>query len=302
VQSFHLDPLSIRLVKHLGWGHYGALGTYRVTGFFQGPMQLGLFCAMGCGYFLVRNVFLGKADAWGFVLFLIFAAALAASMSRASLLGFASFALASSILMLPRLRRKRNLKSFLAHMAFLTVLPVSALAFVGDLETIGILASRMETLGNVDQDNSFKEGRINNWKNKILPILANSPGGRGNGSTGTARSGDEIEAYSKNIVETESLYFSMILELGWLGGLLAIPLFAGAAFALFLLPSMRVPDVLLEASPVIWIFMFAGITSPNMSAFPVTWFFFFALPPVLSVLDDALAGYRLVLRRKREVA
>jgi hypothetical protein len=297
VQSFRLDPLSIRLVKHLGWGQFGTLGTYRVTGFFQGPVQLGLLCGMGAGIMLIRNIYHERLTLKKLAMLLILAASLIASMSRASLLGFLSFVLVASLFLLPRLKRRPQMASFIMHFAFLSLLPVAAILYIGDLETIDVLTSRIETLGNIDQDNSFRDGRINNWKYKVVPALLRSPLGRGNGSTGTVRPDDEAP-YAQRILETESLYFSLTMELGWLGLALALPIFLmSVAGAMILVKDNHAPPAI-EAAAVIWIFAFAGITSPNMSAYPVTWLFFFSFPPALAALDRKLASLALKLPSK----
>lgn len=284
VQSFRLDPLSIQLVKHLGWGQFGAVGTYRVTGFLQGSVQLGLLSAMGAGYFLARNIFLEKWKLRESILLFILFISLIASMSRASLLGFLTFAGIASVLLLPRLRIKTHLASFAAHLAILSIIPVAAVAYIGDLETIDMLMGRMETLGNIGQDASFKEGRIDNWRYKILPAMLKSPMGRGNGSTGTWRSG-ESEPYTEKILETESMYFTLALEQGWMGLALSAPLFLLAMAGTFLLVKNNGPPPGIEVAVILWIFAFAGITSPNMSAFPVTWLFFLSVPFALARLD-----------------
>jgi hypothetical protein len=297
VQSFRLDPLSIQMVKHLGWGQFGSLGSYRIVGFLQGPVQLGLLCAMGAGYVLTRNIFLGKFKPSSFVLLALLSICLVASMSRASLLGFLTFAILVTVLYLPRLKRKAHLGSFLIHMTFLSAIPISAIALIGDLETIDLLSSRLETLGNLGEDNSFHEGRLLNWQNKVIPTLLENPLGRGNGSTGTSRSGEE-EAYAQKIMETESLYFSLALELGWLGLAFAAPLFLMAMAGVLLLLKNQDPNSGLEIAVVIWVFAFAGITSPNMSAFPVTWLFFTSIPIALVPLQLKVSGLAWIQSRK----
>lgn len=288
VQSFQLDPLSIKMVKHLGWGQFGSLGSYRVVGFLQGPVQLGLLSAMGAAYFLAKNIFLDRFRLSSSLILLLLSVSLVASMSRASLLGFLTFVLLISMLCLPRLRRKARLASFAIHFAFLSVIPATAIALVGDLETVELLASRLETLGNLGQDNSFQEGRIINWKNKVIPALLENPLGRGNGSTGTSRLVED-EGYSERIMETESLYFALAMELGWFGLASAAPLFLMAIAGAFLVLKNGSPSPGPEVAAVIWVFAFAGITSPNMSAFPVTWLFFVSVPIALAPLELKVA-------------
>jgi hypothetical protein len=168
---------------------------------------------------------------------------------------------------------------------------------VGDLETVDILSSRIETLSNVGQDNSFKEGRINNWKHKVLPALLKNPLGRGNGSTGTVRPEGEAP-YSMPVMETESLYFAMAMELGWAGFIMILLLFAMSLAGIILILKSNPCSPGIEVAAIIWIFAFAGITSPNMSAFPVTWLFFFSFPFALEVLDLKVAS--LAWRRTQQ--
>jgi hypothetical protein len=286
-QILYLDPLSIHLVKNMRMGIFtGMLGTYRVTGFLQGPVQLGLLCAIGASYFFAMMITSSHRRKLNMGLFSLTFVGLIVTMSRASLIGFVAFV---AILFMKKLvSRKQAVVVTLVIAIILSSLSV----YLKNLDLVNILMSRMASITAIAEDRSFREGRLYNWKEKIIPVLISSPFGRGNGSTGSSRDYSESAKFKYPIIQAESLYLSIGIELGWAALCLYI-LFCLIIFISCLsLLSQEPSSAAFFLTAIFIVFSVAAITSPNMSAFPVTWLFFLSAPLVaaLSIKHKRGAG------------
>jgi hypothetical protein len=207
-------------------------------------------------------------------------------MSRASMIGFIAFV---AILFMKKLvSRKQAVVVTLVIAIILSFLSV----YLKNLDVVNVLKSRMATFTAITEDSSFREGRLYNWKEKIIPALLSSPFGRGNGSTGSSRDYSESAKFKYPIIQAESLYFSIAIELGWT----ALCLYILFCFIIFMsclsLLSQELSSATFFLTAIFIVFSVAAITSPNMSAFPVTWLFFLSAPLVaaLSIKHKGGAG------------
>jgi len=275
-QYLYPTELGTNLIQKMAWGAGDTLGSFRLTGFFQGSVQLALFS----GYvFILGALFISrkgllKAKFSEYLIFAMGLGGLVISMSRAVI------ATSVFILLLNMfISRKIGLQSIFKIFLLFSLILVSTFTYLKNTDEFAYkyISERFIKISNPTEDASFKEGRLSRWDNDVFPKIKSYPEGLGIGSTGTR---DDWSGYKIKPFLTESIFLNAIVELGIIGGatFILLSLFA-SIFSLF---AMRMNSIEMNiAGSMVLLFLIPGITSPNFTSHPFTYVFSISLGVIL---------------------
>lgn len=282
-QYFFTSAFDLRLAKLFEWSTLEQYGSFRVNGFFQGPVQLGLFsavCFVVCFYILVFSRWrTGKI--YSVVILFISFCSLMISGSRSCMVG-------AIICILWFLISRFNLFKVVRVVILVMAVAFCLMYFYRKVGPEGFdwPTKRVYSFFHLSEDRSFFEGRILRWEKNTIPMILNKPWGRGCGSASVGREGLAMKDGLN--VETESIYFTTALDLGWIGLLIFVVYCTVVVYAALKLLKTQPTIVSCFLSTAVITFAIAGLASPIMSAFPSNWLFCFCGPLVIGFVTKKI--------------